>query len=181
MNYVAKVKSLYSRETTVEAATEDDARCKILLGKGIQTGQFPTFLHDVEVEDLLPTEIKVTPNTSVNLDVYYASQYVQNEIMNVAKGDTRTSVFLPFEHTPVLAGTAVGTIYLGDEPSKDSIQTFVVSFSGLLSLTNIGKPKIKVVEGVFQHESGILVLIWNKIPGPHHALVSYEYNIQYER
>jgi hypothetical protein len=48
---------------------------------------------------------------TANLDVYYSSQFVNNESTSTDGGDDTTSVFSPLEHTPILAGTITGTVY----------------------------------------------------------------------
>ena len=71
---------------------------------------------------------------TANLDVYYSSQFVNNEATSTDAGADVNSVFSPLEHTPILAGTITGTVYDG----STAVQTFVVSSNGTFSFTAIG-------------------------------------------
>src|SRR5205085_1562500 len=71
-----------------------------------------------------------------NLDIYYSHQFVQNETSSTDGGLVTTSNYAPLEHTPVLAGTMTGTVYIG----ATAVQTFVVAESGTFTFTSIGSP-----------------------------------------
>jgi len=114
---------------------------------------------------------------TANLDVYYSSQFINNEATSTDGGDDTTSVFSPLEHTPVLAGTITGTVYDG----STAIQTFVVSTAGTFSFTDIGSPSPKAVAGGSSIDltTGEFTLAWTGgAPGPNHCTISYEYNME---
>jgi hypothetical protein len=73
---------------------------------------------------------------SGNLDIYYTSQFVQNESTSTDDGVDVNAVFAPLEHTPILAGTVTGTVYVG----TTAVQTFTISEGGVMTLTAIGTP-----------------------------------------
>ncbi len=108
-----------------------------------------------------------------NLDIFYSSQFVQNETQTNG-GSTVTSSFV-LEHTPILAGTVTGTVYDG----ATAVYTFVVpSGSSSLSLTAIGSPSPTVSSGSLNITTGELSLTWSAAPGTNSVVVSYEYNME---
>lgn len=109
-----------------------------------------------------------------NLDDYYSSQMINNETLSTDDGADVTSVFSPFEHTPVLAGTVTGVIYDG----STAVQTFSVSQSGTFSFSDIGSPSPKVTAGAVNLTTGEMTLTWNSAPGSNYAVVNYEYNME---
>lgn len=109
-----------------------------------------------------------------NLDIYYSHQFVENETSSTDAGDDTLSVFSPFEHTPVIAGTVTGTIYDG----SDAIQNFVVDQSGTFTFTDIGSPSPKVTSATLDLTTGEMTLTWGSAPGENHVVVSYEYNLE---
>ena len=109
-----------------------------------------------------------------NLDIWYSSSFVNNETTSTDDGGDTAAVFTAFEHTPVVAGTVTGTIYDGGV----AIQTFVVSQSGSFTFTDIGSPSPKVNSGSLDVDTGELTFTWSSAPGPNHAVVSYEYNME---
>ena len=111
---------------------------------------------------------------TANLDIFYSHQFVQNETSSTDDGADATSVFDPFEHTPVLAGTLTGTIYDG----ATAIQTFSVSSTGSFAFSEIGSPSPKVTGGSFVASTGELTLTWNGNPGENHVVFSYEANLE---
>ena len=112
---------------------------------------------------------------TANLDIFYSSQYVQNEMTSTDAGNAAVSTYSPLEHTPILAGTVTGTIYLG----ASAIQTFVVSSSGSFTFSEIGSPSVKVTSGTLLNNTGELSLTWNNsTPGANHVVISYEYNME---
>lgn len=111
---------------------------------------------------------------TANLDVFYSSQFVQNETTSTDAGLTTTSVFSPLEHTPILAGTITGTVYDG----STAIQTFVVSTSGTFTFTDIGSPSPKATAGSIDLTTGEFTLTWNSAPDENHCVLSYEYNME---
>jgi hypothetical protein len=111
---------------------------------------------------------------TANLDIFYTHQFVQNESTSTDNGGNVTSAYSPLEHTPILAGTITGTIYDGSL----AVQTFVVSSTGTFTFSNIGSPATYVTAGSLNLTTGELVLTWNSAPGPNHAVLSYEYNME---
>mgnify|MGYP003345083398 FL=1 len=109
-----------------------------------------------------------------NLDIWYSSSFVNNETTSTDDGGDTAAVFTAFEHTPVVAGTVTGTIYDGGV----AIQTFVVSQSGSFTFTDIGSPSPKVNSGSLDVDTGEMTFTWGSAPGPNHAVVSYEYNME---
>ena len=113
---------------------------------------------------------------TANLDIFYSSQFVQNELSSTDNGADVTSVFDPLEHTPVLAGTVTGTIYIG----STATQTFSVNSAGTFSFTTITgvSPAQLVTGGSLVANTGEITLTWDGAPGANHIVVSYEYNME---
>ena len=109
---------------------------------------------------------------TANLDVYYSSQFVQNESHTDA-GATTTFSFV-VEHTPILAGTLTGTIYDGGV----AIQTFSVSSSNVFSFTPIGSPSDYAEAGTIDNTTGLLTLTMNNPLGSSSAVINYQYNME---
>lgn len=110
----------------------------------------------------------------VNLDVYYSSQFVQNETSSTDNGADTAASYDPLEHTPVLAGTLIGTIYDG----TTAVQTFVVSAAGNFTFSDIGSPTNKVTAGTLNLTTGEVDFTWNNAPGDNSFVASYEYNME---
>lgn len=111
---------------------------------------------------------------TANLDVYYSSQFVNNESTSTDAGADVNSVFSPLEHTPILAGTITGTVYDG----STAVQTFVVSSNGTFNFTSIGSPANVATAGNIDLTTGEFTLTWDNAPGPNHCTISYEYNME---
>ncbi len=109
-----------------------------------------------------------------NLDIWYSHQFIQNETSSTDGGNVTTSVYSPFEHTPVLAGTVTGTVYIGTL----AVQTFVVSSAGTFNFTSIGAPAVSASSGSLNLTTGEMTLTWNSAPGANHVVTSYEYNME---
>lgn len=109
-----------------------------------------------------------------NLDIWYNTQFVQNETSNFDSGKSTESHFVPLEHTPVMEGTMTGTLYRGDT----AVQTFSVSSSGVFSFTDIGRPVVKAIGGSLKLNTGEVSITWNKRPGQNRMVVSYEYHYE---
>lgn len=109
-----------------------------------------------------------------NLYIWYSSQFVENESTTTDPGGDITSVYGPLEHTPILAGTIVGTIYDGDL----AVQTLSVNQSGVFTFTDIGAPVNKVTAASINLTTGEISFTWNNAPGENHAVISYEYNME---
>ena len=111
---------------------------------------------------------------TANLNIFYSSQFVQNETTSTDAGAGVVSVFSPLEHTPILAGTVTGTIYDG----ATAIQTFTVSAAGAFTFSDIGTPNPKCTAGSLNTTTGELTLTWSGAPGSNSAVLSYEYNME---
>jgi len=114
-----------------------------------------------------------------NLDIFYSSQFVQGETQ-YNNGHEKFSYFI-LEHTPVLAGTLTGTIQLED-PGTKPIQTFTVSSSGKFEFGAV-KFALDVSDvfaktGELNLTTGELSLTFNKPPGRHRIVISYEYDME---
>lgn len=114
---------------------------------------------------------------TANLDIFYSSQFVQNEVSSTDAGLGMVTTYAPLEHTPILAGTVTGTLYVG----AVAVQTFVVTAGGSVNFVDIGAPAIKgqTAGSMLDLTTGELKIAWNGgAPGPNHAVVSYEYNME---
>lgn len=110
-----------------------------------------------------------------NLDIFYSSQFIQNETLSTDVGDDLTSVFSPFEHTPIIAGTVTGTVYDG----STAVATFTVNESGTFTPTSIGSPSPSVSAGSLNTTTGELTVTWTgSAPGSNYVIVNYEYNME---
>jgi len=111
---------------------------------------------------------------TANLDIWYSHQFVQNESSSTDNGTVTTAVYAPLEHTPVLAGTVTGTVYVGSV----AVQTFVVSSAGTFNFTAIGSPATYASAGSLNLTTGEMTLTFNAAPGANHVVLSYEYNME---
>jgi len=113
---------------------------------------------------------------TANLDIFYSSQFVQNEVSNTDAGTGTTVVYTGTEHTPILAGTITGTVY----DAAVAIQTFVVSAAGVFTFTDIGSPspKAQSAGSSVNTTTGELTVVWTGVAGPNHLVFSYEYNME---
>jgi hypothetical protein len=109
---------------------------------------------------------------TANLDIFYSHQFVQNERLVDAGGDT-TSTFT-LERGPILAGTITGTIYDG----ATAVYTFNFSAGGAFNKTEIGSPSPTVSAGSIDLTSGELTLTWSGDPGANSVVMSYESNLE---
>lgn len=129
-----------------------------------------------------------------NLYVWYSSQFIQNETTSTGTivaqtGGTGPAItFAPLEHTPILAGTLVGTTFLDGVAQ----QTFTVNSSGAFSASNISAGttlKLKDIGGGviagcgLDNNTGQIHLTFNPatssvIGSSCFAVVSYEYNME---
>lgn len=111
---------------------------------------------------------------TANLDIYYSSQFVQNETTSTDPGAVVTSVFAPLEHTPVLAGTLTGTVFDG----AVAVQTFTVDTAGTFTFTLLGAFATFATAGTLNLDTGEVTITWNAAPGPNNLVVNYEYNME---
>lgn len=110
---------------------------------------------------------------SINLDNYYSSQFVQNETLANAGGSTTLTYTL--EHTPLLAGTLIGTVYDGGT----AIQTFQTTTGNAFSFTDLsGSLAAKVTAGSVNDKTGVVSFTWDADPAANSIVVSYEYNME---
>jgi hypothetical protein len=112
---------------------------------------------------------------TANLDIFYSSQFVQNETTSTDPGNIVTAVYAPLEHTPVLAGTVTGTVFDGGT----AIQTFTVSSAGVFTFNDlVSGLVVKATSGTINLNTGEVTVTWNSAPGPNNLVVSYEYNME---
>jgi len=117
---------------------------------------------------------------TANLDIWYTHQFVQGESTSVDNGADASSNYAPLEHTPVLAGTVTGTVYVG----STAIQTFVLSSAGAFTFSDVGSPTVKATAtgSSLNLNTGELVLAWtggaNPAPGANHVVINYEHNME---
>ena len=113
-----------------------------------------------------------------NLDVFYSSQFIQNEPSSTSAGVDASSmtVYAPLEHTPILPGTVTGTIYDG----SSAIQTFVVSEDNSFGFSNLVAPPAaaRANAGHLDVTTGEITLTWTTDPGANHVILNYEYNME---
>jgi len=109
---------------------------------------------------------------TANLDIFYSHQFVQNERLVDAGGDTTSNFTL--ERGPILAGTITGTIYDG----ATAVYTFNFSAGGTFNKTEIGSPSPTVTTGTIDLTSGELTLTWASDPGANSVVMSYESNLE---
>jgi hypothetical protein len=107
-----------------------------------------------------------------NLDIYYSSQFVQNESHTDA-GATTSFTFVA-EHTPILAGTMTGTIYDGGV----AIQTFNFDTSGGFNPTDIGTVTDKATGGSIDNSTGLITFTMNNPLGASSVVLNYQYNME---
>lgn len=115
---------------------------------------------------------------TANLDIFYSSQFVQNETVEDA-GAAASVTYSALEHTPILSGTVTGTVYDG---SAVAVQNFTVSGSTLV-FTPIGAPTDKIDSATIDLTTGVITASWvdgsgAAAPGPHKLVVNYEYNME---
>ena len=109
---------------------------------------------------------------TANLDIFYSHQFVQNERLVDAGGDTTSNFTL--ERGPILAGTITGTIYDG----ATAVYTFNFSAGGTFNKTEIGSPSPAVSAGSIDLTTGALTLTWDGDPGANSVVMSYESNLE---
>jgi hypothetical protein len=107
-----------------------------------------------------------------NLDIFYTSQFVQNETQSNAGGGTTLTYTL--EKTPVLSGTFLGTVYDGSV----AIQTFSTNAAGSIVFVDIGSPSPKVTSATLNATTGVATFTWSADPGANSIVCSYEYNME---
>jgi hypothetical protein len=111
-----------------------------------------------------------------NLDIFYSSQFVQNETtVSAAAAASATVSYGNLQHTPVLAGTITGTVYY----NGGAVQTFVVSSAGSFSFSTVSGA-ILCSSGSLDLNTGALALTWNGSAAglSSYVVLSYEYNME---
>ncbi len=114
---------------------------------------------------------------TANLNIFYSSQFVENETTTTDAGVIVTATYAPLEHTPVLGGTVTGTVYDG----ATAIQTFTVSSVGVFTFTDLaaGLAAKGITAGsTINLATGEIVVTWDNPAGPNHLVVNYEYNME---
>jgi hypothetical protein len=123
---------------------------------------------------------------TANLDIFFTHQFVQNESTSTDAGAVTTATYAPLEHTPVLAGTMTGTVYVG----STAVQTYVVSSTGVFTFTAIGSPTVfanttggtatgtGVAGTTLNVTTGEMTVVFNSAPSSNHLVLSYEYNME---
>lgn len=111
-----------------------------------------------------------------NLDIFYSSQFINREATSTDAGAGTTAAYAPLEHTPILAGTLIGTAYDG----AVAVATFVVDENDDFTVTDLGAGLQLPVAGscTINRTTGELVIEWDGAPGANHCVVSYEYNME---
>jgi hypothetical protein len=112
-----------------------------------------------------------------NLDIFYTHQFIQNETTSTDAGVSSTAAYAPLEHTPVLAGTVTGTIYVG----STAVTTFTIDQNGTFTPTDLGSglTGTPVSSGSLNLATGELVINWTGAPAAaNHVVISYEYNME---
>lgn len=111
---------------------------------------------------------------TANLDIYYSSQVVQNESTNTDPGALAVVAYAPLEHTPILAGTMTGTVFVG----TTQVQTFTVTSAPAFVFTPASGIANYISSASINLVTGEIVATWNAAPGANHLVVSYEYNME---
>ena len=114
---------------------------------------------------------------TANLDIFYSSQFVQNETTSTDPGTITTSVYAPLEHTPVLPGTITGTVFVG----ATAIQTFTVSAAGVFTFNDLVSglsAKGQATGSSINYTTGLVQVAWTGAPGTNNLVMSYEYNME---
>ena len=122
-------------------------------------------------------------NGCANLDIYYTQQFVQGETIEECKRQTKFDYFYDLnicsvnywmtEHTPVIAGTMTGEIYVSDK----LVQNFIVNSQGMFDLSKkFGETFI--ISANLNLNTGEVFAKWNVEPDTKTKLVvNYEFNI----
>jgi len=113
-----------------------------------------------------------------NLDIFYSSQFVQNETSSTNPGGAGLSyTYAPLEHTPVLGGTLTGTAF---DDSVGAVATFTVDTSGTFTITSLVAAGPIPVSGGSSVDlvTGEVTLAWSADPGDNHFVANYEYNME---
>ena len=113
-----------------------------------------------------------------NLDIFYSSQYVQNEEQKTGVKEPglhfdTTANFL-LEKVPILEKSMVGNIYLGEQ----LVQTFIDN--NPVTFTEVGKPYCKVKKMTINYITAEVKTEWTSPVDLSEVklLVSYEYNLE---
>lgn len=140
--------------------------------KGSVQGQ--TNLSQFPNDDSLSMQQKASGD--VNLNVYYSSQFVQNETQTNAGGGVTLTYGL--QHSPVLPNTLIGSIYQNSVSTTTAIQNFTVNASGVFTFTNVGTPTTTVTAGAVNLNTGLVTMTWSADPSANKIVFSYEYNME---
>jgi hypothetical protein len=128
--------------------------------------------------DLTTRVITVTWNQPAgpnHLVVNFNNAPVTNESTSTESGGT-VSNYAPLAHSPVLAGTVSGQVFVG----STAIQNFTVDATGVFTFTDIGSqaPIHAVTAGSsISLGTGEIIIAWSGTVGANHLVVNYQYNI----
>lgn len=121
---------------------------------------------------------------TVNLDIYYNCQFVQNEELQVINSEQHGYTIYQTTYTPIYAGSMSGYIYQGDFVKY----TFYVSENGVFNFKRVdvwGKPLAENNEYLYTYyvdggklnlATGELTLHWAGTLAPK-VIANYEYNL----
>jgi hypothetical protein len=141
-----------------------------------QIPQGEYILDEVAIRaDLPPHPTAVSNNNKLN--IFYTSQEVLNEILEVKEKVENMVSFHPLDRQPILPGTVTGTIYM----DSIAVQTFIISESGIFTLSKVGVAEqlVLATKGVMDHESGEVILFFSRDFSENlSVVVSYEYNME---
>jgi hypothetical protein len=103
------------------------------------------------------TSLQQRASGDANLDIYYSSQFVQNEKTPDTIAVPNSAVNMGnFQHTPILDNTVTGTIYLNGTVS----QTFTVASSGAFTFNTVSGTDL-ATSGSLDLNTGGFSLSWN--------------------
>ena len=129
-----------------------------------------------KAQNPIPTDYGTWTSTS-DLDIFYNSQYVQNEILQMCPppinlSNVENTHIFAISKTPILAGTFTGTIYY----DTDVLGEFGVDSLGTGYFSKTPKHPFEIA---LNNSTGVLVIVWpkGKIYNDIRIVASYEYGI----
>jgi hypothetical protein len=100
-------------------------------------------------------------NCSANLDIFYGSQFVQNEeIYGRAIERNESKAIWKTEFTPILRGTMFGKVYMNGAEIYD----FSFCFSGSVVLKQVNDSEMKILRINLKEATGEIETWWDKLP-----------------
>jgi len=114
-------------------------------------------------------------NCTVNLDMFYNTQFCQGEIVKEARRQENKIEYIPTECTPIVIGTMDGKVYEGDI----LVQTFTMSLNGMFEFTRSGREGSSILTALCNLNTGELYTEWDQVPTSETRLVvNYEFNYE---